>query len=176
MWLNRIFLIIVLVGSASEARAEADETVLWGGLQSVSWTRSEAGTTTSAAAVTGVIGARYGIDDFWEVGAQIGGGANLTETTLGAPLGLATLEARYIIDALTWVPWVCAGVGAVLRGEASDPVRRVDMAGHLGAGTDYRPERAWGLSLSARLHAPFTDAERSYGPLEVTLAYAWYLE
>jgi hypothetical protein len=176
MWLTRISLLILLVGSASVAKAEAEETVLWGGIQSVNWTRVEASANASSAALTGVIGARYGIDDFWELAAQLGGGANVTESNHGAPFGLVSLEARYIIDALTWVPWVSGGVGAIVRGEADDSLARTDMTAHMGAGADYRPEREWGLSFSARLHTPFTDAERSYGPLELTLAYAWYLD
>jgi hypothetical protein len=176
MWLARITLLILLLGSTSLARAEADESVLWGGLQSVNWTRAEGISASSAAALSGVLGARYGVDDFWEIAAQVGGGANVTESSRGAGFGVATLEARYIIDALTWVPWVCAGMGAIARGGLNDQDPRLDMAAHLGVGLDYRPERAWGLSFSARVHSPLTDPERSSGPLETTLAYAWYLD
>ncbi len=176
MWLARITLMILLLGSSSMARAEEDESVLWGGLQSVNWTRAEASTASSATALTAVIGARYGVDDFWELAAQLSGGANLTESTRGDGLGMASLEARYTIDALTWVPWVCAGVGVLARADVGDQDLRLDMAAHLGVGLDYRPERDWGLSFSARVHSPLTDPERSSGPLETTIAYAWYLD
>jgi len=176
MWLARITLVILLLGSSPAARAEADESALWAGLQSVGWTRAETPSASSSMTMAGVLGVRYGVDDFWELAAQLGGGANVSESARGAGLGIAILEARYTIDALTWVPWVCAGVGAIGRDGANDGAARLDMIAHFGVGTEYRPERDWGLSFSARVHSPLTDPERSSGPVELTVAYAWYLD
>ena len=176
MWLLRISVLALLLGPTSSALAEADETVLWAGAQGLSWSRVEAGVTAPGTAAAGAVGVRYGLDDFWEVSGQLGGGANLAEGRRGDLVMTGSLEARYIIDALTWVPWVCAGAGGLARDGLDDQGVRLDLMGHLGVGVEYRPARDWGLSFATRLHAPLTDPERSSGPLEITLGYAWYLD
>ena len=176
MWLARITLLILLLGSTSVAHAEEDETVLWTGLQSVGWARLQPPPSSNTMAMSAAFGARYGIDDFWEVAAQLSGGASLSESNRGAGFGTLILETRYTIDALTWVPWVCAGVGALGRDGVNEEDMRLDVTAHFGVGAEYRPARDWGLSFSARAHSPLTDPERSSGPVEFTVAYAWYLD
>ena len=172
----RITLLLWLIGVAPAAHAEAEETVLWTGMQGVNWSRAEASSTPSSGAMAGAVGARYGLDDFWELAAQLGAGATVIGADRGALFGVAFLEARYTIDALTWVPWVCAGGGTIVRDALDGDSLRADVTGHLGVGTDYRPAREWGLSFAMRAHVPFTDPGRSSGPVELTAAYAWYLD
>lgn len=125
-------------------------------------------------------GVRYAVDDFWELGgfasAGVGVGGGLR------PEGLAQLafEARYVIDALTWVPYLCAGVGGLLRsdgpgaydGLAAGPA--IDLTAHAGFGVEYRPSRDWSVGAVARYHFALTDLARTIGPIDFVISVSFY--
>jgi hypothetical protein len=175
----RSLVLISLLGVAltsSEARGESGETVVFGGIQSLQWSQVDTDPASSTMALGGTVGARHGLDDFWEIALQIGGGAALSDPEARHPVGTLHLEARYIIDALTWVPWISAGAGALTRFGGGDIDARTDVTAHLGVGLDYRPRREWGLSAAFRMHQAVTDLEATSGPMETTIAAAWYLD
>jgi hypothetical protein len=168
--------VLLLTLPSSKARGEAGETVVHGGVQALQWTQVDTEPASSAAALGGAVGVRHGLDDFWEVALQLGGGAGISDPGSGHPMGTIHLEARYIIDALTWIPWISAGAGALARLGGKNVDARTDATAHLGVGLDYRPRRSWGLSASFRVHQALTDQEATSGPMETTVAAAWYLD
>jgi len=105
---------------------------------------------------------RYGVGDFFQLGASLDlGPALATDTSALAPVAAAFLEAHYFIDIVTWVPFVTLGVGALLRGEVPGDGVRVDLAVALGGGLEYRPERDYALGLSGRYELVATDFART---------------
>jgi hypothetical protein len=85
------------------------------------------------------------------------------------------LEGRFVIDALTWVPYLAFGGGAWARHEANEGWR-VDGSIYGGFGIDYRPARAWSVGFLARGHVLLTDLQRSTGPFDAQILVSIYLD
>ena len=133
----------------------------------------------SRVAILGDLGLRYALDDFWELGAVVHGGIGLGGDQRPEGIGHALVETRYTIDALTWVPFLSAGLGCLIRSDGPASWRgvsgpRVDLTGHLGFGVEYRPERTWSLGLVARFHGVFTDIQDTIGPFGISMSWSGY--
>ncbi len=91
-------------------------------------------------------GWRMAWTDYIELGGELGAGLELTGDA-STPIARVLLEARYLLDALTWVPWLAAGA------TFTTPVDGFDArwGGWAGVGLDYRPrrERSYGIALRA---------------------------
>jgi len=166
----------------SAARAETGELALslgagtWVGSATVG--DSEIVTT----APTGVVALRYGLDDFWQIGASVAAGVGLSADHDPGFLGLAHLEAYYFVDIITWVLWGVAGVGVlardahpdVLAGTASAPA--LDLTAAVGLGLDYRPDRDWSVGGVFRYTFVLTDLDRTAPSAHLALCWTWYFE
>ena len=96
---------------------------------------------------------RYGVSDFWLVGATLDGGPTFSDGLDGA-FTLLSAELGYAVDIVTWVPRLTLGVGALTTfADAS----RVDLALSAGLGLEYREDRDWALLFSGRYHYLPTD-------------------
>ena len=123
---------------------------------------------------------RYAVDDFWELGANLGAGVGIGGEVPEASLGFIAFESRYVIDALTWVPYLCFGLGALLREDgprawSGDGGPTLDVTGHAGLGVEWRPARSWSLGLVAKYHLALTDAVGTTGPIQVGFSASWYI-
>ncbi len=82
----------------------------------------------------------YDLTDFWAIGA--GFHDRFLWSALPAGRQAATVELRFVVDALQWIPSIGGGVGAAI-GHDLTPAW-VPWA-HLDIGVDYRPARRWGV-------------------------------
>jgi len=132
-----------------------------------------------------LVRARYGVGDFFQIGASLDAGVALpTSHSPVAPVAAALFEVHYVIDIVTWVPFVSAGVGALLRGgvphegitkDVDDAELRVDLAVTLGGGLEYRPARDWAVGFAGRYELVVTDFERA-DAFSLTLFYTTFFE
>lgn len=102
--------------------------------------------------------------DFWSVGASVHDRRGLGGWSDGATS--VTVDGRFVIDALQWIPALVASAGPVLTADG------VALQVRLGAEISYRTskERAWGLGLVAE-----QDGIDSLGPRYVlTLSHRWF--
>lgn len=126
-------------------------------------------------------GVRYAVSDFWEIGgmARVGGGLGGGQRP--ELVAQTFFEARFIIDALTWVPFLAAGVGLLIRSDGTRAWEghagpQFDATAHLGGGVEYRPERGWSLGLAFRYHATLSDLSRTVGPFDLAITYSFYTD
>ena len=101
----------------------------------------------------------YDLTDFWAIGAGL---HNRNLFVDGSGREALTFEARFVVDALQWVPSIgaAAGVGLGQRG-ADGPVfadgyiapntfpNGPGLYGQVNLGVDYRPARTWGVGARA---------------------------
>jgi hypothetical protein len=174
---------LAVLGAAPTARAERGELQLAPTLGVATWdTRLPAGGSVSRLAVVGGLELGYAVSDFWQIALTTRGGPAL----LGDPrveLGfLASLEMRYVIDAVTWVPYLCGGAGVLVRSLGPDAYAggqgpAADLVLHLGLGVDYRPARAFSIGAAIRYHLAVTDLVRtSVGPLDAAFRVAVFFD
>ncbi len=177
---------VALVGFAwgpRAARADQGELALSLGLTtlqvSASGLSDGAGADDLSAGRLGFLahaGLTYSLTDYWQVAGLVEGGAGL----LGGPdpegLFQVLVDGRFVLDALTWVPYLTAGGGLLVRTLGPDayydqgaPRPRLDATIHVGLGVDYRPRRDWALGAVARYHVVLTDLARTTGPVALTL-------
>ena len=125
-------------------------------------------------APTAQVGVTASLTDYWQLGLGFIGGAEVLAPN--SPMGQThvILDARFVLDALQWVPYVTFGVGALIR--ESEPDWRTDLTGHIGLGVTYRPSRKWGVGIIARYHIALTDLDRTTGPVELSFAGHFYLD
>jgi hypothetical protein len=124
---------------------------------------------------------RYAVDDFWELGGNLGVGVGLGGEMPEASLGYALFESRYVIDAMTWVPYLCFGLGVLLREDgpqawSGEGGPTVDLTGHAGLGVEWRPARSWSLGLVVKYYLALTDVAGTTGPLHVAFSASWYID
>lgn len=84
----------------------------------------------------------YDLSDFWAIGAAFHNRFVLAE----APVGVETVsfEARYVLDALQWIPSISAGFGGgIIHSSNSGGV----WWSSIMLGLDYRPTRTWGVGM-----------------------------
>ncbi len=122
----------------------------------------------------GCLGVSYALTDYWQLGLAVTSGAEVLAPD--SPHGLAhvLLDGRFVLDALTWVPFLTFGVGALFR--EADIGHETDMTAHLGLGVDYRPSRRWSFGLIIRYHFTLTDFTRTVGPVEISFGARLYLD
>ncbi len=91
------------------------------------------------------------VSDFWAFGVSVRGHTRFSSASSGDLS--ATADARVVIDALTWIPSLIAGVGL---GSVTDPIvnsknhdQSVNLVGRLEASLAYRPTRKRGIDLRA---------------------------
>jgi len=122
----------------------------------------------------GALSVTYALTDYWQLGLGVVAGAEVLAPT--GPHGLAhvLLDGRFVLDAMTWVPYFTFGVGALIRDDPLD--QRTDMTAHVGLGVDYRPSRQWSAGLIARYHFVLTDFAATVGPVEISLGVRFYLD
>jgi hypothetical protein len=102
--------------------------------------------------------------DFWSVGGSVHDRRGRGAWSDGATS--VTVDGRFVIDALQWIPALVASAGPVLTQDG------VALQVRLGAEVSYRTskETAWGLSLAAE-----QDGVASLGPrYVVSLSRRWY--
>ena len=127
-------------------------------------------------------GVRYALDDFWELGGALAVGVGLGGGPRAEPVFHLLAEARYVIDALQWVPYLCAGAGLLVRGDGPDAYAgpgsgpAFDATLHLGFGVEYRPSRDWSVGAVARYHLALPDPTRTVGPIDVFLSASFYYD
>ena len=103
----------------------------------------------------------YDLTDFWAIGAGLHNRNWLRDGHYGSS-GSATFDARFVLDALQWIPSIGAGIGAGVAGGAGYVDISVPWA-HVDLGVDYRPTRKWGLGLRVGMEGALID----------TKSYSW---
>lgn len=98
----------------------------------------------AAAGPWGGIDARwlYDFTDFWALG--VGLHDRFRWNALPAGRQAATLDARFVIDALQWIPSIGFGIGGAIGHDIAPTL--VPWA-HFDVGADYRPTRKWGVGV-----------------------------
>lgn len=132
--------------------------------------------SSSRYAVGLASGLRYGLDDFWQAGFTVDLGLTVDDASfVGSLMG----ELHYVIDIVSWVPYLSAGVGALVRDgtpSASGPALRTDLLVAIGGGVEYRPERDFALGLSGRYELVPTDFSRVDGSFQLAVSYVLFFE
>jgi hypothetical protein len=124
----------------------------------------------------------WSIDHYWELGLAVRGGGAVAAGDRPEGIAHALLDCRYVIDAMTWSPWLTIGVGALLRTRGTLAYRGdeaavpdVDLTLHAGLGLDYRPSREWSVGLVVRYNLAVTDdLAGMVGPIEAALQASTY--
>ena len=179
--LTGIGTLVVALCAAPASRAEAGEWAWSVGGSVLSWQAEEQGALERRTAPGVALAVRVSPDDFWDLAMGIDGGAGFGGEDGPVAVGRFYAEARYVLDALTWVPWVCAGAGGLIHGDfgsagSSEDEISAAITVHLGVGIAYRPRREWSLDLAYRKHTMATDIEGMAGPTEVAVTWSQYLE
>lgn len=178
--LSRLCAPLALLALAAPAHAEDDEWALSLGpsYRGISEATGDDATTLRSAPGA-LVRLRYGVGDFFQIGASLDAGVALaTDTSALAPVAAAFFELHYVIDIVTWVPFVSAGVGALVRGQvpaAPEPELRVDLAVTVGGGLEYRPARDWAVGFAGRYELVVTDFDRA-DAFSLTLFYTLFFE
>jgi hypothetical protein len=128
------------------------------------------------------VAAVYAITDFWQIGLALRGGVALGGGRDPEGVGHVLLDGRFVIDALTWVPWLTFGAGLLVRQDGTDAYLGsgsgpdVDPTAHVGLGVDWRPARQWSLGAVARYHLVLTELDVTTGPVEISLFGSLYFD
>jgi len=148
---------------------------------STTTTIDDEGTLLPHFFVLGNVALSYFFDEYWGISAAVrGGGALAGDAPEGIVHGL--VEARYVIESMTWAPWLAIGIGALYRTRGTEAYKgneaaagRVDLTVHAGGGLDYRPSRDWSVGLVVRYNLTLTDdLARFVGPIEIALHASYY--
>lgn len=185
---TRLCLPLCLLALASTpARAEDDEWALSVGpaFRGISEAVGD-GDTQLRAAPGALVRVRYGIGDFFQLGASLDAGVALPtgHNSALAPIAAALFEVHYVLDIVTWVPFVSAGIGALMRGgvppegvmkDLDDGELRVDLAVTVGGGLEYRPAREWAIGFAGRYELVVSDFDRA-DAFSLSLFYTSFFE
>ena len=176
-----LFVVLALCFTATSVHAEQGEHALSVGISWLTLTHPDAGEASFRMGGAADLGYRYALDDFWEIGGVITLGVDAGGDPKAGFIGHALFETRYVIDALTWVPYLCAGVGALAR--TSSPHTwvegshvSVDLSAHAGLGVEWRPARSWSLGIVGRYHLVPTDFSATKGPIQLSFLINWFLD
>jgi len=120
------------------------------------------------------VGAHYALDDFWQLGGTVEGAYTVAPSLVAQaedPTGLSGMvraDIRWLVDVLTWVPFVEVSVGVAIRGRNDPPdatsspsTARLDLVTLVSIGLDYRPERDWSLGVRGGVGWLLTDLSRA---------------
>ncbi len=164
---------------ASRAHAEDDEWALSIGPSYRGLSEAWGDTELLRSAPGALARLRYGVGDFFQIGASIEANVALpTDASALGPVGAVFLEAHYVIDIVTWVPFVSAGLGALVRTQVPDESpdgTRVDLALMVGGGIEYRPERDWAFGFTGHYEFVVTDFDRA-DAFSLALVYTVFFE
>lgn len=118
------------------------------------------------------------LTDFWQIGLTTSWGPTFGHTDGMTHSLNANLEGRFILDALTWVPYLSFGVGGWARETFDEGSRAwtLDASVFGGFGVDYRVQRDWSVGLLARGHMLITDTHETIGPFDVQLLFSLYFD
>lgn len=168
---------VSLLFGAGAARAESGEWTLWGGLGG-QWSQvgNAAGDVDDRWVLPSLeIGAVLALDDYWQIGVSCSAGPSFLGDASPEPAERFGVEARFIIDALTWVPYLSAGVAAVVHHQEVGAAR-LDGALFGGFGMDYRPQRAWSLGGFGRAWATVTGPSHTSLTLDFQVVFSFYVD
>ncbi|MCB9788135.1 MAG: hypothetical protein H6744_15745 [Deltaproteobacteria bacterium] len=165
----------------SPAWAERGERALGVGVGNLSLRSDDAGVVVKRQAPYLQGELRYAVTDFVELGGLLRVGVGLGDGRDPELVGALLAEARYAIDALTWVPWFGGGLGLLVRGQGpkgyfSGGGPSFDPTAHLGVGVDWRPSRRVALGAAFRFHLSLTELGQSLGPFDATLSCTFYAD
>ena len=130
--------------------------------------------TAPTIEVSGVLA----LTDYWQLGLTANWGPTFGHSE-GVTQTLNTnLEGRFVLDALTWVPYLSFGVGGWARERFIDTTStwRIDASVFGGFGIDYRPQRDWSIGFLARGHVLVTDPEGTIGPFDAQVLGSFYFD
>lgn len=99
----------------------------------------------------------YDLTDFWAIGAGIHD--RFLWSALPAGRQAATFEARFVVDALQWIPSIGGGIGGAVGHHLAPTF--VPWA-HVDVGADYRPTRKWGVGVRLGAEGQI-DRSNDYG-------------
>ncbi len=126
----------------------------------------------------------YGLNDQWNLMGELGSAVvalNQEQDYPEAPrnrpsrLDQASVGIGYVIDILTWVPYLTAQVGAHHLSGGTLPSSLVVPSAQLGLGIDYQLSRSFALGLAGRQHFLLTKLSDypSYTTVTFRLEYMW---
>lgn len=119
---------------------------------------------------------RYGLDDFFQLGLALDLGLATDSATGPAFVGALTAEVHYVIDIVTWVPYVTLGLGTLVRDAVPGAsALRPDLIATFGGGLEYRPARDHAFDLHGRYELALTDLDRT-SSFSVVLGYTLFFE
>ena len=162
--------------SSGASRADKGEWQMAAGLGTHILVTSNGSTSTTQLAPTLQLGVAYAITDYWQLAIQLYGGAEVLQEKGPGGFAQALIEARFVLDALTWVPYLSVGFGTTVRDNPAPDATATDATAHLGIGVDYRPKRKWSIGLDARYNFLLTDFKGTTGPIQTTLTFKLYLD
>jgi hypothetical protein len=155
---------MLVVASSSRADAEAGEWGLSLGPSVLGASETGPDSDTALRLFWGLQGRiRYGLDDFWQLGGSVDIGVSSPHAATGSTV---LAEIHYVIDIVTWVPYVSFAVGGRLReaiptGVVEATETAFDLILAFGAGLEYRPARDYALGVSGRYELLPTDIDRT---------------
>lgn len=167
---------LALLAAASHtrpARAEAEESALTLGPLFRGLSETAPGADAAFRPAFGLEARyRYGLDDFFQVGLALDLGLAPDPAFVGA----LTAELHYVIDIVTWVPYVSVGLGTLVRDAVPGATAaRADLLATIGGGLEYRPARDFALDLHGRYELALTDFDRT-SSFSVVLGYTLFFE
>jgi hypothetical protein len=157
-----VLALIAALGAPSPARAAEGEGVLSGGLSFDAALGSGGGASYGFGALALF---RHGLADDWNLYVA-GSYAGLLGPGPRADLGGLTVGASYVLDAVTWVPEIYAGVGVF--GSPATGAYRTDVGVEAGLQLDWRRYREF--AVGGRVGYRFLVLNRDRLAGEVTLA------
>jgi opacity protein-like surface antigen len=171
-----ILIIIFTLLPSSPGRADKGEWQMAVGLGTHTLVTSTGNNATTQLAPTIQLGVAYALTDYWQLAIELFGGAEVLLKDGPGGFAQALIEARFVFDALTWVPYVGLGFGTTVRDAPSSDIIATDATAHVGIGVDYRPSRRWSIGLSARYNFLLTDFDGSTGPIQTTITFKLYMD
>lgn len=132
----------MMTGALGTGSAQAEEWVFGVG---PGW-RLVAADDTESHRVGLSFGGHFTIDDFWQLGAS---GEWMFPLDDGGMAGSVRADVRWLLDVLTWVPFIEASVGLHGQLDATTDSMQFNLMTLGSLGIDYRPERDW--SIGARV-------------------------
>lgn len=125
--------------------------------------------------VMGNVAAVFGFTEYWQLAVAVRAGGAVAGDAPETAVGVL-LDGRFIIDRMTWTPWISFGIGGLYRSRGTNAylggaeTERLDFSVHAGLGLDYDIGDGWGMGVVARYHLLLTDdLARVIGPIEISL-------